>query len=55
MKTVNMIISILLLLIFLGLISSIIQKQGFMGHEQPHFYRRLGLAPPYCPFRQQYY
>lgn len=48
-----------LILIFIGLIHRRrigIQstKESFRGSEPPHFLRRAGLSPPYCPFRDQY-
>jgi hypothetical protein len=30
------------------------QRETFRSQEPPHFLRRLGLSPPYCPFRDQF-
>jgi hypothetical protein len=53
------------ILIFLGLMHRSSQtitnkkriergKESFRLQEPPHFLRRLGLSPPYCPLRDQY-
>jgi hypothetical protein len=54
-----MLIVAFLILIFIGLIhrkSYVVEtkKEAFRSDEPPHLLRRLGLAPPNCPFRDQY-
>jgi hypothetical protein len=61
-----MLIGAFAILIFLGLMhrssqSVITNERGrerktetFRLQEPPHFLRRLGLSPPYCPFRDQF-
>ncbi len=59
MENYTIFIMSFLILIFIGLIhrkTTSIQstKESFRGGEPPHFLRRAGLSPPYCPFRDQY-
>jgi len=60
MDTYIILIFAFLILIFIGLIyrSSLVpsnkKKEKFGLMEPPHFLRRAGLSPPYCPFRDQY-
>jgi hypothetical protein len=56
MKKTNMLLFALLSLIFIGfVIQSLKISESIMIREPPHFMRRLGLSPPNCPFRDQYY
>jgi hypothetical protein len=51
---INLFIIALLVLIFIGIVNSKIYEPIII-REPPHFLRRLGLAPRYCPYRDQYY
>jgi hypothetical protein len=60
MENYTILILAFFILIFLGLISrkrtTVPSKQEtFRVGEPPHLLRRLGLSPPNCPFRDQYY
>jgi hypothetical protein len=63
MENYTILIIAFVILIFIGLIhrSSVLRsnkknkkKETFELREPPHLLRRLGLSPPYCPFRDQY-
>jgi hypothetical protein len=60
MDNYTILIFAFLILIFIGLIhrSSTVpsnkKKETFGLREPPHFLRRAGLCPTYCPFRDQY-
>ena len=51
MDKIYILIIAIIILIFIGFI----WKETFGLREPPHFLRRFGLSPPYCPFRDQYY
>ena len=69
MENYTMLIGAFAILIFLGLMHRSSQfitdgrekqrqqqkreRETFRSQEPPHFLRRLGLSPPYCPFRDQ--
>ena len=55
MSKVNLFIIALIILILIGFINSQIYEPIIISREPPHFLRRLGLAPRYCPYRDQYY
>ena len=51
-------VSILTIAIILLILISIYNSQIYESiiiREPPHLLRRLGLAPRYCPYRDQYY
>lgn len=52
-STIAVIIVVCLALLYIGTISNI--TMGFWVREPPHFYRRYGLSPHNCPFRDDYY
>ncbi len=52
MNKYNIFITAILILILFSLIYSR-RYQYNKNIFPPHYYRRFGFAPPYCPFRDQ--